>query len=188
MFAIATTLIVLDLVIEPSGTPWERAVGAWPFYLAYVVSFLTIGAAWLGQPVITDRLAVADFVLLKINLLLLLVVAVLPFSRPRGGEFQGRRRRAALRRDVRSCLPGDATPAAGVDAYARRAHLSASPEADAVGAPTRTRRSILAVVVSYTVAILVALLAPAVAVGLYCAIAIVLVVPWSALRLSDPEH
>ena len=47
------------------------------------------------------------------------------------------------------------------------------------------RRSILAVVVSYTVAILIALLAPAVAVGLYCAIAIVLVVPWSALRRSD---
>ena len=114
VFAIAITLLVLDLVIEPSGTPWERAAGAWPFYLAYVVSFLTIGAAWLGHTAITDRLAAADFVLLKINLLLLLVVAVLPFPAPRGGEFQGRRRRAALRRDVRSCLPGDATPAAGV--------------------------------------------------------------------------
>ncbi len=79
VFAIAITLLVLDLVIEPSGTPWERVAGAWPFYLAYVVSFLTIGAAWLGHTAITDRLAAADFVLLKINLLLLLVVAVLPF-------------------------------------------------------------------------------------------------------------
>jgi uncharacterized membrane protein len=79
VFAIAITLLVLDLAIGGSGSPWERVVDGWPFYLAYVVSFLTIGAAWLAHTLITDRLAKADLTLLRINLLLLLVVGVLPF-------------------------------------------------------------------------------------------------------------
>jgi uncharacterized membrane protein len=41
VFAIAITLLVLDLAIPDDGSPWERVVDAWPFYLAYVVSFLT---------------------------------------------------------------------------------------------------------------------------------------------------
>lgn len=72
VFAIAITLLVLDLAIPADGSPWERVAKGWPFYLAYVVSFLTIGAAWLGHTAITDRLDKADLVLLRINLLLLL--------------------------------------------------------------------------------------------------------------------
>ena len=189
VFAIAITLLVLDLVIEPSGSPWDRVAGAWPFYLAYVVSFLTIGAAWLGHTAITDRLAAADFVLLKINLLLLLVVAVLPFPTRLVAEsfrdVEGERLFVAMYGVVFLAMR---LLLQGCDAYARRARLYAADEASAVGASTGERRSILAVVASYTVAILIALLAPAVAVGLYCAIAIVLVVPWSALRRSDEEH
>ena len=46
----------------------------WPAYLGYVISFLTIGAAWLGHSAMTDRLTHADSLLLRINLLLLLVI------------------------------------------------------------------------------------------------------------------
>jgi uncharacterized membrane protein len=42
-------------------------------------AFLTIGAAWLLHTALTDRLARADPVFLQINLLVLLVVAFLPF-------------------------------------------------------------------------------------------------------------
>jgi hypothetical protein len=44
------------------------------------------------------------------------------------------------------------------------------------------RRSILPVVVIYGIAILVALVAPGVAMGLYCAVAVMLVVPFGELR------
>ena len=44
------------------------------------------------------------------------------------------------------------------------------------------RRSILPVVVVYGIAILIALVAPGVAVGLYCAVAVLLVVPFGELR------
>jgi len=79
VFAIAITLLVLDVAVHPPGTPLEQVLHAWPAYVAYVVSFLTIGAAWLGHTALTDRLAQSDSIFLRLNLLLLLVVAFLPF-------------------------------------------------------------------------------------------------------------
>jgi Endosomal/lysosomal potassium channel TMEM175 len=51
----------------------------WPTYLAYLVSFLTIGATWLAHTAMTDQLKRADSILLRLNLLLLMVVVFLPF-------------------------------------------------------------------------------------------------------------
>ena len=79
VFAIAITLLVLDVAVHPPGTPLEQVLHAWPAYVAYVVSFLTIGAAWLAHTTLTDRLAHSDSIFLRLNLLLLLVVACLPF-------------------------------------------------------------------------------------------------------------
>ena len=79
VFSIAATLLVLDIALDPPGTPLEQVLHAWPAYLGYVISFLTIGAAWLGHSAMTDRLTRADSLLLRINLLLLLVIAFLPF-------------------------------------------------------------------------------------------------------------
>ena len=52
---------------------------AWPSFVAYLISFLTITAAWLAHTAMTDRLAHTDSILLRLNLLLLLLVAFLPF-------------------------------------------------------------------------------------------------------------
>ena len=79
VFSIAATLLVLDLALHPPGTPLEQVLHAWPAYLGYLVSFLTIGAAWLLHSAMTDRLTRADSLLMRINLLLLLVIAFLPF-------------------------------------------------------------------------------------------------------------
>ena len=54
VFSIAATLLVLDLALHPPGTPLEQVLHAWPAYLGYLVSFLTIGAAWL-RPQRDDR-------------------------------------------------------------------------------------------------------------------------------------
>ena len=43
------------------------------------MSFLTIGGAWLAHTALTERLTRADPIFLQINLVLLLVVAFLPF-------------------------------------------------------------------------------------------------------------
>ena len=81
VFAIAITLLVLDIAVPAgSGDQLLSAIGQqWPVYVAYVVSFASIGAAWLAHTVITDCLAGATAILLRLNLLLLLVVSFLPF-------------------------------------------------------------------------------------------------------------
>jgi uncharacterized membrane protein len=180
VFAIAITLLVLDLAIPRSGGALDRVVDAWPFYLAYIVSFLTIGAAWLAHTTITDRLTNADLTLLRLNLLLLLVVAVLPF--PTRLVAEGLDDVSSERVFVTMygiVLLGIRLLLYALDAYARREHLYSLGSVDE---PESVRRTVVPVVIAYGAAILIGLVVPAVAVGLYCAIAVVLVVPFGELR------
>jgi uncharacterized membrane protein len=88
VFAIAITVLVLEISV-PVGSEEHllRAVlDQWPAYLAYIVSFATIGAIWVGHSGITEYLDHADPWFLRLNLLLLLVVAFLPFPTRLLGE------------------------------------------------------------------------------------------------------
>jgi len=82
VFAFAITLLVLDLAV-PTATGERDLLGAffaeWPQYLAYVVSFATIGSIWLAHNALTERLERVDSTLIRLNLLLLLFVAFVPF-------------------------------------------------------------------------------------------------------------
>jgi uncharacterized membrane protein len=83
VFAIAITLLVLDIhVPDPTETAsLAAALGdQWPSYVAYAVSFLTIGIIWINHHAMIRRLATVDHGLLTLNLLLLLLVALLPFT------------------------------------------------------------------------------------------------------------
>jgi len=83
VFAIAITLLVLDLAVPASPNSVQRLLhavgGEWPGYLGYIVSFATVGALWLGHSAVTDYLERANTTLLRLNLLLLLFVSFLPF-------------------------------------------------------------------------------------------------------------
>jgi len=84
IFAIAATLLVLDLVV-PSHEEAERVGLAaalrheWPSYFAYLVSFLVIGIIWVNHHTIFDRVRQVDRPVLFANLALLLIVSALPF-------------------------------------------------------------------------------------------------------------
>jgi uncharacterized membrane protein len=83
VFAIAITLLVLDIhVPKPSETAsLAHALGAqWPSYVAYAVSFLTIGIIWINHHAMIGRLARVDHAIMIWNLVLLLTVGVLPFT------------------------------------------------------------------------------------------------------------
>jgi uncharacterized membrane protein len=88
VFAIAITLLVLELAV-PVGAE-EDMLGAvlaqWPSYLAYIVSFASIGAAWVAHTAITEYLDRVDGNFLRLNLLVLLVVSFLPFPTRLLGE------------------------------------------------------------------------------------------------------
>ena len=177
VFSIAATLLVLDIAVHPPGTPLEQVLHAWPAYLAYAVSFLTIGAAWLVHTALTDRLMRSDPIFLQINLLVLLVVAFLPFPTrlvANGLHNTGAERVAVTIYGL--TLLAIRLLGSALDAYARREHLySPQGDGDEVQGP---RRKLLPVVIGYVIAILIGLVLPGVAVALFFGIAVYLIVPF----------
>ena len=81
VFAIAITLLVLEINVPESDFDhlWKGIADQWPSYLAYVTSFVTIGGLWLVHHAIFRRLASADGVVMRFNILLLMLVSFLPF-------------------------------------------------------------------------------------------------------------
>lgn len=81
VIAIAITILVLELSVEANSE--DDLLGAilaqWPSYMAYLVSFTTIGVVWIKHTVITESLRHTDAALMRLNLALLLVVSFLPF-------------------------------------------------------------------------------------------------------------
>jgi uncharacterized membrane protein len=82
VFAIAITLLVLDIEVPPpgSGRLGHELLAQWPSYAAYVVSFITIGIIWMNHHIAFSRLRAVDHSILIWNLLLLLSVGILPFT------------------------------------------------------------------------------------------------------------
>jgi hypothetical protein len=79
VFAIAITLLVLDLRVSEEGPLLHQLLAAWPHYFAYVVSFLTIGIMWMNHYTILAHVKRVDRPLLVLNLLLLMGIVAVPF-------------------------------------------------------------------------------------------------------------
>lgn len=81
VFAIALTLLVLDLPQPPEDTPdlAGELLHAWPSYAAYTISFVTVAIVWVNHHRLMDGVALADRTLLELNLLLLLFVSLVPW-------------------------------------------------------------------------------------------------------------
>ena len=82
VFAIAITLLVLDLAVPPRDGNRSLASGLgheWPSYFAYGVSFLVIGIIWINHHVLCTLVRRVDRRVLFANLFLLLTVSLIPF-------------------------------------------------------------------------------------------------------------
>jgi uncharacterized membrane protein len=82
VFAIAITLLVLDIGVSEKTLvhhPWYGIGHQWPQYLAYLTSFLTIGALWMLHHGMFRRMRYANTTIMRINLLLLMFVSFLPY-------------------------------------------------------------------------------------------------------------
>lgn len=80
VFAIAITLLVLEIKVPPPGAGLGPALlQLWPSYLAYVVSFLVIGAIWINHHAMFHHIVRVDGTLLLLNVLHLMLIAFLPF-------------------------------------------------------------------------------------------------------------
>jgi uncharacterized membrane protein len=82
VIAIAITLLVLDIRVPRAGhgSLGHALSEQWPNYAAYVVSFLTIGIVWINHHAAVARLKRVDHGVLILNILLLMTIAVLPFT------------------------------------------------------------------------------------------------------------
>jgi len=152
----------------------------WPGYLAYVVSFLTIGGTWLTHTALTDRLTRSDPIFLQINLVLLLVVAFLPFPTRLVTDALhdvGNERVAITIFGL--TLLAIRLLGAALDSYARREHFY-SPEGEGQELHS-AQRQLLPVVIGYVIAIAIGLVVPHVAVAVYFCLAVYLIVPFGEM-------
>lgn len=78
VFAIALTLLVLDLLPEGAQAPHEL-LESWPSYLAYLTAFLTIGTMWLNHNEAFARVRATDPIVLLLNLAVLLGTSLVPW-------------------------------------------------------------------------------------------------------------
>ena len=84
VFAIAITLLVLDLAVPPLTESerdglWAALGREWPSYFAYLVSFLVIGIIWINHHTMLTLVERVDRPILFANLVLLMTVSVIPF-------------------------------------------------------------------------------------------------------------
>jgi uncharacterized membrane protein len=84
VFAIAITLLVLDLAVPPREHRPEGGLASalghqWPSYFAYLVSFLVVGIIWVNHHTVFDKVRMIDRPVMFVNLALLLVVSAIPF-------------------------------------------------------------------------------------------------------------
>ncbi|MDZ5445852.1 TMEM175 family protein [Micromonospora sp. 4G57] len=79
VFAVAMTLLALNLAVAgPGHGPLLHQVADhWPSFVAYLISFFTIGLIWVNHHALIGNVAV-DRTLALLNLVLLLFVVLIP--------------------------------------------------------------------------------------------------------------
>ncbi len=195
VFGFAATLLVADLALGHGPSALRQVLNAWPAFVAYIISVLTIGAAWLAHTGLTTRLAQVDPVFLRLNLLLLLPVAFLPFPTRLVAEAVNNSSGEKVFVTMYGLtLLVIRVLGSALDGYARREHLY-SPDEDGEYSPNEDgeelhsdRRKLLPVVIGYATAILIGLPLPELAVALYFGIAVYAIVPFRQVaRLLFPR-
>jgi len=81
VFAIAATLLILsvDGQVGNGGALGGQLSHAWPSYVAYVVSFVTIGIMWVNHHTLMAQVGRVDRRFLLANIGLLMCIAFVPF-------------------------------------------------------------------------------------------------------------
>ena len=80
VFAVAITVLIFNLLPIGRDHLDYRVLGdVWPQYVAYVVSFMTIGIMWINHHTMFGHVRLIDRPLLVLNLLLLMGIVAIPF-------------------------------------------------------------------------------------------------------------
>jgi uncharacterized membrane protein len=95
IFAFAATLLVLNVVVDDKLALGPQLGAIWTSYVAYAVSFSTIGIIWMNHHLVMHQVARVDRTFQVLNVLFLMFIAFIPFptrllalyvNRPDGGR------------------------------------------------------------------------------------------------------
>lgn len=83
VFAVAITLLVLSIHLPSDKIPeaklWGEICALWPNFFAYVLSFVIIGAFWVGHHRLFAVVRRHDAGLVWLNMLFLMLIVFIPF-------------------------------------------------------------------------------------------------------------
>lgn len=167
VFAIAMTLIVLEIRVPPHGAIhssaelWQALIDLTPRFVTYFLSFLTLGIFWTGQQTQLNHFATANRDLAWIHFGFLAVVSLLPFSTTLLADYIGLQLALVLYW-LNILVLGLILLASWV--YAEKAGLvgNETPE----GASAAIKRRIVLAQLLYAAAMLVSFWSPAVSISL----------------------
>jgi uncharacterized membrane protein len=176
VIAIAITLLVLEIHVPAVGgshSLGHELADQWPSYAAYVVSFLTIGIIWINHHAMVARLARANHTVLVLNLLLLMTVAIIPFSTALVADYL----RESEGESVAAAIYGGSLLAMSVAFYATQGYVLygergelAKPEIDASERDAIRRRNRVGLL-PYAIATAAAPISPYLTLGICAAVA-----------------
>ncbi|TMD13380.1 MAG: DUF1211 domain-containing protein [Chloroflexi bacterium] len=79
IFAIAATLLTLNLAVNEHSPLAGELMRIWPGYAAYAISFTTIGIIWMNHHLLLHQISHTDRFFLLLNVLFLMLIAFIPF-------------------------------------------------------------------------------------------------------------
>jgi uncharacterized membrane protein len=83
VFAVAITLLVLSLRLPARHIPdtqlWQYLQDQWPYFFAYVLSFVIIGGFWISHHLFFSQIERHDSGFVWLNLLFLMLIVFIPF-------------------------------------------------------------------------------------------------------------
>ncbi len=187
VFAIAATLLILNVDAQVGDRATDLGHGLlhiWPSYLAYAVSFVSIGIMWINHHTVMDQIDRVDRRFLLATVGLLMCIAFVPFPTRLIAEHaqDGGARAAALAYGI--TLTVTALFFNLTWFYASRQHRLLRVDADAQVVSGITRTYLPGPWI-YLTATLVALVSSTASIGLYAAITVFFVLESSLFGRSS---
>src|SRR6516165_6585778 len=89
VFAVAITLLAFNLTVKGPGygTLAHQLAEQWAAYVAYLISFFTIGIIWVNHHALVSNVVRVTRTLLFLNLVLLLFVVLVPVVTGTVGDY-----------------------------------------------------------------------------------------------------
>jgi uncharacterized membrane protein len=170
VFAIAATLLILEVRVPEEGSLTNGLLHLWPSYLAYGISFATIGIMWINHHALFAQIGRVDRTFLAINVLFLMVIAFIPFpTEVLARNLHGDARQAAIFYGLVNVLMAAMFSAVWFYAAVGRRLIAEDADPRVVSGISR---SFAPGIPSYALATLSAYLSPWLAVALFGALAI----------------